>query len=238
MKRLALLLAAASLGTGCIVTNDPGTGTVAPCARSVTVDWSAGFLGADGVVRACGAAGVTSVDLYIDDDPRSKARIGCGALGASTADLPAGQHLLTVEGIEAGGRIAYRAERTVNATCGDQQVRVTPAEGTLAVDYGFAPTNACYANQPTFIWLQVFDQIANQVAFQETGTGGLNLCTTTGAAPTYRLPVGSYTLSGVNEWSPTAGIVGADCNHPTFVIGAAATTPVTPTLVDSSQACF
>jgi hypothetical protein len=234
MKRLALLLAAVSvLGTGCYVSNR------APCTGSVTVDWSGGFLGSDGVTRACGAAGVTWVDLFINNDPNTAARVACTSLAAAAVDLPSGQNLLTVEGVETSGRIAYRAERTVAGACGDQQVAVTPAEGVLAVDYSFSPTNTCYATQPTYIWVKVRDDIANQTAFVDTGTGGLNLCTTTGAAPTYRLPAGNYTLLGVNEYSTVLpGIVGADCSHPAFVIAGAATTTATPVLVDSSQACF
>jgi hypothetical protein len=234
MKRLALVLAAVSvLGTGCFVSDR------APCAGSVTVDWSGGFLGSDGIARACAGAGVTWVDLFINSDVNTAARVACTSLAASAVDLPAGQNLLTVEGVEAGGRIAYRAERTVNGTCGDQQVPVTPAEGTLVVDYAFSPTNVCYATQPTYIWVKVHDDVANQTAFLDNGTGALNLCTTTGAAPTYLLPAGRYTLLGVNEVSLTAGVVGADCRRPTFTIaGGAATTSVTPTLTDSAQACF
>lgn len=228
MKRLALLLtAAASLaGTGC------GSG---PCTRSVTVDWSGGFLGADGSRLSCAQAGVTEVDLYINGDPNSLARVACTSLGAQAVDLPGGSTMITVEGVESGGRIAFRDEPTVNTTCGDVHVVAVPAEGTLALQYTFAPSNVCYATQPTYIWSKVWDNVANEAAFQDTGTGGQNLC---GTALTYRLPAGSYTLMGVNEYSPSARIVGADCTQRTFTIAGARETAVPASLVDSSQACF
>lgn len=228
MKRLALLVAAtASLaGMGC------GSG---PCTRSVTVDWSGGFLGSDNQLRPCTQAGVIEVDLYINGDPNSLARVACTALGAQAVDLPGGSTMITVEGVESGGRIAYRDERTVNTVCGDLHVAAVPAEGTLALQYAFSPANVCYATQPTYIWSKVWDDVANEAAFQDTGTGPLNLCGTT---LTYRLPAGSYTLLGVNEYSQSARVVGADCTHRTFTIAGASQTPVPATLVDSSQACF
>lgn len=229
MKRLALVLAAAAsvLGTGC--------GPASHCARSATVDWSGGFLGSDNVVRGCADARVAEVDLFINGDVNTMARVACTSGAAQAVDLPSGSNVLTIEGVESGGRIAYRAEVSVTPTCGDQGIAVTPAEGTLALDYAFAPTNVCHAAQPSFIWTNVHDDVANETAFQDTATAGVNLC---GTPLTYRLPAGAFTLIGVNEYSQSAGIVGADCTHTPFNIAGGLTTHVPATLVDSTRACF
>jgi hypothetical protein len=237
MKRLALLVAAAAslAGMGC-------GSSPPPCIRSVTVDWSGGFLASNGQRLTCAQAGVSEVDLYINGDPKSLARVSCASLGAQAVDLPGGSATITVEGVEPSGRIAFRDEPTVNTTCGDVHVVAVPGEGELVLDYSFTPLNVCYATQPTYIWSEVWDNLANEAAFVDASTRGASpVCSTTAAAPTFRLPVGSYTLMGVNEWSPnvgSTGIVGADCSRPTFPIAAGAQTTVKPLIADSTQACF
>ena len=144
--------------------------------------------------------------------------------------------------VDGTGRILYRAQPSVaSGSCGDLPVAVTPAQGTLAVDYSFSPTNACFSPQPTYMWTEVQDDIAGQIAFVDTGTGPANLCSTTAAAPQYLLPAGSVTLVGMTEDSPAppAGVVAADCTHRPFVIvGGASVTTVSPVLIDSGAACF
>lgn len=234
MKRLALILSAAAavLGTGC-------GASPAPCTSSVTVDWSHGFQLFDGTIGDCTAAGVSQVDVFINNDPNAAASFACAQGAAQAVAVPAGTNLYTVEGIDGSGRIAFRDQVSVGSVCGNQNVQVQPSEGTLVLDYSFSPTNACYATQPTYIWSEVWDNVANQAAFVDASTRGASpVCTTTGTAPSFLLPAGSYTLMGVNEWSPTYGIVGADCTHASFAINGAGTATQTPVLVDSNQACF
>src|SRR6185369_10013575 len=62
MNRLALALAAAILGTGCIVVDDDHP---ADCTRTVTVDWS--FENADGGQTSdCTTAGVSALDVFVN----------------------------------------------------------------------------------------------------------------------------------------------------------------------------
>jgi hypothetical protein len=237
MKRLALVLAAAATvaGTGC------GSSTPRRCANSVTVDWSGGFLRADGATRDCAGAFVSAVDLFINDDPNTAVRVACSQGAAQAVDLPDGTNLFTVEGIDqrggGTGRIAFRAEVNRPFACGDQHVLVTPSQGTLALDYSL-PGNACVAGG-SLIFSEVRDDIANQLAFQDT-SGSSPVCAPSPApAPTFILPAGNFTLLGVNEvTASTFAVVGADCTDRPFQITGATTTTVTPSLVDSSTACF
>lgn len=234
MTRLALILSAAVLGTGCIVVDDDRT-----CARSVTVDWS--FQLADGSVTAsCSTAGVAFIDVYANGF-----RVGSfdcfGPPG--TVALAQGTNALVVEGVDAGGAIRYRELSTIDAsTCGNQGTILTrPAQGLLVVDYSFFPVNACFATQPTFMWLAVQDDLAGQPAFADTGTTSFQLCSTTAAAPRYALPVGPFTLVGIEEVLPTGGgvtTVGSDCTDRPFEITATLETTVQPVLVSSSARCF
>lgn len=236
MKRLALALAAAvTVGTGCGSSHHR-------CANSVTVDWSGGFQTAANARVGCSAANVSAIDLFINDDVSTAVRVPCTQGAAQAVDLPDGTNLFTVEGIDrrsGSDRIAFRAEVNVPFACGDQSVAVTPAQGTLALDYSL-PNNACVPNSRIFS--AVHDDIANQLAFVDADPTASPLCAPTPApAPTFILPAGNFTLLGVNEFSQSSGgngIVGADCTHRTFQISGAQTTTVTPSLVDSHAACF
>lgn len=230
MKRLALVLAAAVFGTGCIFVDDD------ECDRTVTLDWS--FRNADGGVTAsCGDADVQVLDVWVNG-------VFWGSFDClgppGTVALVRGANLVIVEGIDSLGRIAYRDTFSVDASaCGSQGTIATqPAEGWLAVDYSFSPVDACFSPGPTFIWLKVHDDVAGQTAFVETGVTAFQECSVILAAPRYRLPVGSFTLLGVEEVSLSLGTVGADCTDRPFDIGAALTTTVQPVLVDSAIACF
>jgi hypothetical protein len=227
MKRLVLAIASAATlaGTGC------GSH---PCQRNVTVDWSQGFLRADGATLGCGGANVQFVDLFINDDPSTGTRVDCSVLAMQAVDVGTGTNLFTVEGIGPGGRIAYRKEFQLAAACGDQQVAVTPAQGVLHVAYSFSPSNSCYPGT-TYLWSQVRDDVAGQIDFTDTDQSAANTCP---AALAFVLPEGPHTLLGINEWSPTAGYVGADCTDRPFDIAGAQDTTVSPVLVDSSAACF
>jgi hypothetical protein len=229
MKRLALVLAAALLQTGCLWDGDE-------CDRTATVDWTGFVLAEGGAPVGCAAAGVSDVDIWVNNG--FWGTFACGGPPA-TVSLARGTNFVTVEGI-AAGQIAYRHTVSVDATsCGDRGIVATqPGEGFFEVDYAFAPANACFAPGPTYMWLMVFDDVAGQTAFVETATTPFQECTVTAAAPRYRLPEGSFTLFGIEEVSVSLGTVGADCTDRPFDMGAGAVTTVQPILVDSSQQCF
>jgi hypothetical protein len=189
------------------------------------------------VTTNCLTAGADWVDVWANG-----VLVGsftCGA-GFGTVALAQGANDVIVEaGANAGNVILYRDRLNVNAaTCAPQGTFASrPAQGGLAIDYSFSPTNAC-STPPTYMWVQVFDQIAGQIAFVDTGRGAAELCSVTAAAPQWALPIGRYTLDGINEVTAGAAVLAADCLHRDADVAAAATTTLTPVLIDSSSACF
>jgi hypothetical protein len=210
MKRLAPLLAAALLGTGCYHHHDD-------CDPSVTLQWD--FRTADGVVVGCdfGDAHIRFVDVFVDDVPAVS--FDCLA-GAGTFVFPRGSRLFTVEGVDVSGvdaseRIIYRDEFTVDGNrCGNQVIATRPAEGRVNVDYSttFQPP----PNFVGFIWFSVFDNIAGQVA----ATIDANVFPETYPYPgdvTFRLPVGAYTVDFM-ELRSAGALVRRACTSPTFTV--------------------
>jgi hypothetical protein len=191
MKRLALTLAAAVLGTGCIAVVDDHENT---CFPSATVDWS--FRNADGgVTSSCNAAGVTWVDVWANG-----ALVGeFDCFGpAGTVALARGANLVTVEGLDApfdaGGAVLYRDEFTVDAAaCGHQGTfAAVPAEGRVNLDYATTSAPPC-AGGPCYVWFAVHDDIANETAW----VANAQFAPTSYPYPNdivARLPAGSYTV--------------------------------------------
>ena len=231
MKRLALVLAAAAaaLGTGC--------GTNCPTGTTL-VSWT-GFDGPDAAVnQPCGVAGVATVDLWLDG--QYVGNWPCTDYGAAVPGVPTGGNVLDVEGLAggSGSTILFRDELNYGQTgCGNVAVQALPGAGMVELDYSFAPTNAC-SLPPTYMWLQVSDDVAGQIAFTETGTGAAQLCSVTAPAPRYSLPNGSFTLLGIEEVDSGSATLANDCTHRPFTIASGQVTQVSPVLVDSSRACF
>jgi hypothetical protein len=130
MKRIALLLAAVGLGSGCVV-NTCDTGTL-------TVDWS--FVGHNGNSGlSCSATGpsglsvaVGYVDVYVDG-ARVVAAEPCSSYGVSISSLSSGAHDVIVEGYDTNNQyIVTRDWFTVSvAACGDSFFAATPGEGII-----------------------------------------------------------------------------------------------------------
>ena len=237
MKRLALALAAAVLGTAC------GSTTPPPCTPSATIDWASGAAGTgfrnanNGVTVNCLTAGADWVDVFANG-----ALVGsfnCADLGGTVPVARGANDIIVEAGANAGNVILYRDHFTLNAaSCTAQGTFASqPAEGWLAIDYTFSPNNFC-STPPTFMWVKVLDQIAGQVAFIDTGKTSAELCDVTAAAPKWNLPTGRYTLVGINEVDPTNLVLAADCTRRDADVAAAQTTTLSPVLIDSSSACF
>jgi hypothetical protein len=64
------------------------------------------------------------------------------------------------------------------------------------------------------------------------------LCSTTSTAPRWNLPIGQYTLVGINEVAPGPTALAADCTPRDATVAAVATTTLQPVLVDSASFCF
>lgn len=214
MKRLALVLAAAVLGTGCIWVDDDD------CDRSVTLEWD--FQTANGTVVGCNGATVDAgvnvpvVDVFVND--QFAGRFDCFA-GRGTIALPEGSSLVTVEGVDAENFPAYREEFSVDGrACGNQLVVTRPAEGRINLDYGISPASSAppCAGGPCFVWFSVWDDIVGQVA------ATINAGTQPTRFPypndlVFRLPVGPYTVQFVDVVS--GGFAERlSCTTPTFTV--------------------
>jgi len=227
MKRLALALAAAALlGTGCGDNH-----------RSVTVDWSSSFVTADGATVGCSSASadVQLVDVFVNDG--FAGTFDCAA-GRGTVRMACGSNLVTVEAVDATRAIVYRDEFSTDSTCSSEVIQAQPCEGRVSVAYAFSPVDACFSPGPSFIWVNVWDDIAGVSAADSAAAPTQFTC---GDPVSFRLASGSYTLLETREMisigSGSYATVAKDCVDRALTVSAAATTPVSAVLTDSTTAC-
>lgn len=232
MRRLALLLAASVLGTGCIVTTDD------TCAyRTVSVDWQSFLLADGGTTTSCTTAGVRWVDVYMDDALVD--RFDCTDRGVSVVDVPAGTHRFTVEGIDLGGNIVLRAERSAfGSPCGEQFLPTQPAEGIVTLDYAFVPANVC-TEGGSYMWFSIQDEILGVVTAvaDESANTTRYAC---GNAISFAMPAGPYTLQRIEEvvWSGTDYLpTASNCGAAAFDVGGAQESIVVVDLSDTNSFC-
>lgn len=235
MRRLALLLATSVMGAGCYSSSDyyppPGCDPT-----TITVRWPSFQLANGAVTSSCGVAGVSSVEVFLNDV--SVQRLACGAGGLTITGVTPGQNIVTVEGLDGAGTILLRDDLTVPvATCGDTLVDTQPAEGLFNLAYYFTPVNQC--SPGSYIWFSVHDQLANVTAAvaDETNSTTAYACPATISFP---LPVGRYTLQRVEEvvpagasWAATA----TNCTATTFDVVGARASDVNVPLRDSTVFC-
>jgi len=229
MKRLAPVLAAAALlGTGC------GDHT---CSRDVTLDWTSGFTTADGDVVGCSSASadVQLVDVFVNDG--FAGTFDCVA-GRGTVRMAGGSNLVTVEAVDATDAIVYRDEFSTDSTCDSEVIAALPGEGRVSVAYRFSPVDVCYSPGPSFIWVKVRDDIAGGIAADSAAAPTQWTC---GDPVSFRLASGSYTLLATREMisigAGTYATVAKDCVDRALTVSAAATTPVSVVLTDSTTGC-
>ena len=221
MKPLALALAAAVLGSGCIVVDDDGP---APCSSNLTLEWD--FQLAGGTVTGCTGADVDWVDVYVDGNVDSFSCLD----GGGTVWAPSGS-VVTVEGIDSAGRIAYRDWLTAPSSCATRFATVRPAEGTANLDYS---ASGC-ANGPCYLWFAVFDETAGVwAAVIDSGSSA-----SVKASFPYpndvgiRLAAGQYTLDWMELVSSTFGGEAITCSAAAFDVAAATLTNVPAALACS-----
>jgi hypothetical protein len=235
MKPLAVVLAASLLGIGCIVSDDCNT-------RTVSIGWPT-FLLADGTQTAsCGAAGVSSVDVFMDG--QSVGNFACTEGGVSVTSVPDGTHVFTVEGLDASSFIILRDEITLGATCGEQVVSVRPAEGTLRFAYGFEGDGPCFAGG-SFIWFNLTDETANAVTVavdQNSANPETYVC---GDVISFVVPAGTYAVAMeevVRGATPGQyDLTAVACIPTRFTVAPAALSVVEITMTDptlTTVACF
>jgi hypothetical protein len=220
MKPLALALAAV-LGTGCIVVDDDD----ACSTSSLTLEWD--FLRSDNAVTGCAGAGVDLVDVYVDG--QFVDTFFCGEGGGTVGPVWAGS-VVTVEGIDLAGRIAYRDQVTSASSCGNRFAAVRPAEGTVNLNYS-AP-GGCSAS-PCFLWFSVFDEISSTYAavIAQDSPASVKDDFLYPEDVVIRLAVGTYTLEWMELVSSAFAGQALTCNASTFDVAGASPTDVPLTLL-------
>ena len=236
MRRLALLLAASLMGTGCVVSDDSTHAT--PCYPStITARWPSFLLANGAVTTSCATAGVAGVDVYLNGGLVQ--RVSCGAGGLTITTPPAGSSVLTIEGVDSAGTILLRDELNVTpGACGDVIVDAQPAEGTLELAYSFTPTDVCTAGG-SYMWFSVYDEIVGDVTAvaDETANTTRYVC---GDLIRFPMPAGPYRLLRTEEVVPSGGTYLAsavNCNQTSFSVGRASDAIVNVALADSSTLC-
>lgn len=198
MKRIAILLAAVGLGSGCVVDTCP-TGTL-------SVDWS--FVDATGRSNLlCGDSGLSAaindVDIYLDGVPVATF-VPCTAYGASIADVRDGSHQVMVEGFDVGGNIIVRDWFTVSVQgCGNALTTAMPGEGIIK----FVPSS-CNGG-PTYLTYSLNDVTRSPYVISAiTPSSGTAITTFTCASGvSFPVPYGNYDLTKMEEVDSTGALV-------------------------------
>ena len=163
MKRLALVLAAVVLGTGCIFVDDDDS-----CDSQRHGGLDLPELPRPGHARAARRPASTSVDIYVND--RYVDDVSLLGPAATIFRIARGATLVRVDAVDlsAGGSGAHRATGTssasTSATCGNHAVAAQPAEALLDLNYAATcPSGPCY------LWFSLFDELAGSVATRVDG---------------------------------------------------------------------
>jgi hypothetical protein len=229
MKRLFVLLAASTMGTGCVVSDTCDF-------RTVSIGWPSFELANGSITTSCLTAGVNTVDVYMDGD--LVGNLACGAGGVNVVDVPAGHHTFTVEGLD-GSTIALRDEfGTSGNGCGTLVVDTQPAEGTFELAYSFTPSNVCTTGG-SYIWFAVRDDVLGSVTagVDETSADpSFYLC---GDAIRFALPKGPYTLLRTEEvtYNGAYHAAAVNCSPNPFDIFAGTDSVVSSAMADSAALC-
>lgn len=237
MRRLALLLAASILGTGCIVDDDDGCGF-----GSFTVEWPDFQLADGSLTPSCAVAGVTAIDIYLNG-AAVDTRFSCLDGGAVITGVQSGSYLLTVEGVDASGRILLRDELQIGADrCADRLAQVRPSEGFVELNYSFPSNGTCISPGPSYLWFSIFDQVANATTVQidEASPFGDQTLYQCGdqRGIVFALPTGTYDLDWIEErQSPLFNVTGANCARATFAVNPGQQSVVPSVLADTTAAC-
>lgn len=219
MNRLLALVAAASLGTGC-VTEDTCE------VRTVVISWP-DFHRADGQIDGCGGAGVSFVRVWMDGlqvlDASGNGDFPCAAGGLEVSGVFAGVHDWSVEGMDSLGRIVNRDTFTTSGDgCATLFERARPAQGRVDLRYQFSSGGAPLQDQRCmgdFLWLSIYDLVANDF----TALSDLDNdpeAYTCGGDFVLDLPVGSYVLDWMEESgsAPDYLLESADCTDRSFAV--------------------
>jgi hypothetical protein len=230
MNRLIALLAVSTLGTGCVVSDTCDF-------RTVSIGWPSFALANGSVTTSCAAAGVDTVNVYMDSD--FVGNLACTTGGVNVVDVPAGSHIFTVEGLD-GGTIVLRDEFGIGGNgCGTVLRDTQPGEGTFELAYSFTPVNECTPGG-SYIWFSLRDDVLGEVvvAVDETSADPeLYLCS---EVIRFALPNGPYTLLRTEEAvvsGPTYLAAAVNCSAKAFDIFSGTDSIVSAAMADSAAFC-
>jgi hypothetical protein len=157
MRPLVLAAPLLALATAC----------AEPCTAPVlTVSWR--FTLPDGTGDArCPAAGVDTVDLWLDGAPLA-AGMACDQGTASFTGVAAGAHAFTMRGNGADGAVRSQTWGDLAvAACGETRATMSPGAGTLRVAYPTSTGLCASAAAPAtngYVWYQLLDRTTGLTA--------------------------------------------------------------------------
>lgn len=204
MKRIALMLAAVGLGSGCIVS------TTTPCdPGALSVDWA--FVDIAGTSNlACSDPGlsatITSVDVYVDGYLEAF-NVSCTTYGVVVPGLAGGWHDVQVEGFS-GSTIITRDQFSVEV-CGDTATTAQAGEGEIE----FLPA-ACSGGYMDYSLTDMSPPSPYVISSITTKLGNTTFPCASGVY--FPVPYGNYRLDWIEERTSSGALLYGLCT-PTSV---------------------
>ncbi len=231
MKRIALLLAGALLGTGCVVETTCDT-------QSVTVDWV--FHDSNGAPYfGCADAGVNYVDIYVDGYLEDS--VACTDLGqVYIPNLPSDSGQVMVEGVYSNGIdpdvVLLRDWLTLDS-CGETYFASSPGEETITIQ-----PDSCLS-AADYIWYRLVD--TTRLPVQEVARLDGNSadpyaisCDPSAGRFSLTVPFGRYLVDWIDEVTGTGTYrYWGSCADPEFSV-VDIYTPVNSVTMYTDTACF
>ena len=191
MKRLAILLSAVSLGSGCIISTTCDSGTL-------WVDWTP--VNASGSTTTCSGLSrtIVDVDVLIDGVVQNLTPVACTDRGLAIAGVSAGTHEVMVAGYN-GADIVARDLFQVDV-CGDTSTVAYPGEGILDIQ----PTNCLSSSNSLTFSITDVTMASPYVIWSQLP--GSTLGFTCGGGIQEYVPLGYYDLGGLEETNASGSV--------------------------------
>jgi hypothetical protein len=198
MNRIAILLAAVGLGSGCVVSTNTNT-----CSSgALQVDWN--LISAAGNSVSCTSASlsqsVASMDVWVDGALEAGV-VPCTAYGVVLGGLfTSGSHSVMVAGYDLANNIIVRDSFTIDV-CGDTATTAVPGEGTLDI----LPTNCQVSGDALTFSIEDVTMATPYVIWRQVPPAALTF--TCGGGITLPVPLGYFDLTGIEETSASGATV-------------------------------